>query len=823
MKAWREISGERTRLACRVWRPRRTLSDQDRALPLRSRAVGEGASGSTRGRVRSPDLRIRACCVVGLLFAAITATIWLALPKPPLLDGIPFSQCVRDRHGRLLRLTLTSDQKFRVWTPLREISPELIDATLQYEDKYYAHHPGVNPFALLRSGYHLLHGGGTRSGGSTITMQLARLRFHLQTRTFTGKLTQIRRALEIERHYSKTEILEAYLNLAPYGRNIEGIGAATQIYFEKAPARLTDPEAVALSVIPQRPSRRALLPASDNRSVNFAQNNWYNRAGLETNADFSPRLFQARAKAPGKMLAPHFVQQVLQNNKSGKEISTTLDLEKQELIERRVTDYVAANRTRGIQNAAVMLADTRTMDVLAQVGSADFANVEINGQVDGTRSARSPGSTLKPFVYALAIEQGLIHPLSILADAPHSFGDYNPENFDREFLGPIRATDALARSRNIPAVTLTAQLSHPTLYEFLRRTDVKLAHPESHYGLALPLGGAEVTMEDLVRLYAVLANNGELRPLRRTSRNHAATTSRRVLSPEAAFLTLEMLGNVPRPEMNCADAAHTDRVFWKTGTSHGFHDAWSIAVFDHYVLAVWIGNFDGKPNNGFVGRTAAAPLLFQIIDSLRATWPEQTPPHTPPPGANLKRVEFCATSGDLPEPWCTQRVEGWFIPGISPIKTCSVHREVLVDAATGLRVPIDDGTLQLRREVYEFWPSDLLALFQRAGVPRRAPPPFMPGRAPDLLSGNGQPPRIIAPVSGETREVIFAATKSETVIPLRAKVEADVREIYWFAGKTFIGKATPAEIVSWKSTPGRYELTALDDQGRSGSCTVVVR
>jgi penicillin-binding protein 1C len=185
-------------------------------------------------------------------------------------------------------------------------------------------------------------------------------------------------------------------------------------------------------------------------------------------------------------------------------------------------------------------------------------------------------------------------------------------------------------------------------------------------------------------------------------------------------------------------------------------------------------------------------------------------------------VEFCAISGDLPEPWCTQRVEGWFIPGISPIKNCSVHREVLVDAATGLRVPFDDGTLELRREVYEFWPSDLLALFQRAGVPRRAPPPFMPGRATDFLARNGQAPRIVAPVSGASREVIFAATKSETVIPLRAKAEADVREIYWFAGKTFIAKASPAEVVSWKSAPGRYELTALDDHGRSGSCTVVV-
>jgi len=676
------------------------------------------------------------------------------------------------------------------------------------------------------------------TGGSTITMQVARLRFHLRTRTLTGKCTQIARALELERHYSKAAILEAYLNLAPYGRNIEGIGAASQIYFGKSPARLTAPEAVSLSVIPQSPSRRALLRDRENASVNLAQNNWYDRGGIEKSMQFSPRLFQARADAETKMLAPHFVQQVLELVGSARcadrtpqrgiptqrenlcEIITTLDLAKQQLIERRMANYIAANRSRGFANAAALLVDSRTMDVLAQVGSADFFNEQISGQVDGTGSSRSPGSTLKPFVYALALEQGLIHPLSILSDAPHSFGEYNPENFDREFLGPIHATDALARSRNIPAVALAARLSHPPLYEFLRIAEVRLPHPEEFYGLALPLGGAEISMQDLVRLYAALANNGELCPLRRTAKGPVSPNGKRILSPEAAFLALDMLGNVPRPELNCADASHSDLVFWKTGTSHGFHDAWSIAVFDHYVLGVWIGNFDGRPNSAFVGRTGAAPLLFQIIDSLRASWPEPSQPHLPPPGANLKRVEFCAVSGDLPEPYCTHRVAGWFIPGVSPIKTCDVHREVLVDAKTGLRVPVDDGTREVRREVYEFWPSELLMLFERAGLPRRSPPPYLPDTAAEVLARTGDPPRIIAPVSGTTREIVSSASSA---IPLRAKAEADVRAIYWFADKAFIGKSSPTDVLSWKSAPGHYELTALDDHGRAGSSQVTIR
>jgi penicillin-binding protein 1C len=749
-----------------------------------------------------------------LLICAVISVVWLLLPKPPLLDGIPFSQVVRDRNGKLLRVALSTDQKFRIWMPLSKISPDLVKATLRYEDKYYSKHPGVNPIALARCAWNLARFHRATAGGSTITMQLARLRFHLHTRNVSGKLEQILRALELERHYSKDEILEAYLNLAPYGRNIEGIGAASLIYFDKAAAQLSGPESVALSVIPQSPSRRALFAERDNQSVNLAQSNWYDRTRGDAHA-FSGREFRARVQRDGKFLAPHFVQQVLEKSRSREEIVTTLDLEKQQAIERRIADYVAGNRNRGIENAAAMLVDTRTMDVLAQVGSADFDKIDINGQVDGTRSPRSPGSTLKPFVYALALEQGLIHPLSILADAPRSFGDYNPENFDREFLGPIRACDALARSRNVPAVELTSHLAHPTLFQFLKRSGVQLRHPESFYGLSLPLGGAEVSMQDLVQLYAVLANHGELRSLRFTTREPIAPP-KKILTPEAAFLTLEMLGNVPRPEMNCADGSGSRPVYWKTGTSHGFRDAWSIAVFDHYVLGVWVGNFDGRANPTFVGRTAAAPLLFQIIDSLRASWPEPKTPHLPPPDANLKRIEFCALSGDLPNEHCTQRVEGWFIPGMSPIKTCEVHREVLVDRASGLRVPIDDGTRELRREVYEFWPGEFLTLFEQAGVPRKTPPPFLPETGSELAGRTGHSPRIISPAS---KEIVLASAKT---VPLRAKVDGDVQKIYWFAGKTFIGQAGPNQFLGWEADAGDYEITALDDHGRAASCSVIV-
>jgi penicillin-binding protein 1C len=776
-----------------------------------------------------------------LVFTASMLATWCALPKPPLLDGISFSQCVRDRDGKVLRITLSTDQKFRVYTPLSQISPELIDATLHFEDKHYARHPGVNPIALARCAIELVRFHRAVAGGSTITMQLARLRFHLYTRTLSGKVEQILRAVELERHYSKSQILEAYLNLAPYGRNIEGIGAASQIYFAKPALRLSNLEAVALSVIPQSPTRRALLAGRENPLTREAQQNWYDRLHSSSGGtELSGREFTARGQATRELIAPHFVEQVLQSDLKAGDIITTLDPSRQEVVEKRLAEYVRSNRNRGIENAAAFLVDTKTMEVLAQVGSADFANIAINGQVDGTRSPRSPGSTLKPFVYALAMEQGLIHPLSIVSDAPRSFGDYNPENFDREFLGPIRACDALARSRNVPAVELASRLAHPTLYQFLKRARVPLSRPEGFYGLSLPLGGAEVSMQNLVTLYAMLANGGELRPLRRTidpvndkvasaslpmNPNPTSAGSRchdkqpwQILSPEAAFLTLEMLGNVPRPEINCADSIHAAPVYWKTGTSHGFRDAWAIGVFDHYVLAVWIGNFDGRGNPSFVGRTAAGPLFFQIIDSLRSIWPQPNDPHVPAPGANLKRVEFCAVSGDLPNASCTHRVEGWFIPGISPIHTCEVHRQILVDTDTGLRVAYDDGTHNIRREVYEFWPSDLLEVFEKAGVPRKAPPPYLPGSGADFVGRQSHIPRILSPTAGE--KILGGQNKT---LPLSADAEGDVREIFWFAGKSFLGKTGPQQVLSWRCGTGEYELTALDDHGRACSCSVTVR
>ena len=755
------------------------------------------------------------------LGAALIFLAWFCLPKPPLLDGVSFSRQVFDRDGHLLRLTLSGDGKFRLRIPLAGISPHVVEATEWQEDRYYQYHLGINPVAVLRSVWRYCLGWGhARGGASTISMQLARLRYGLRTRTLHGKLLQMFRAVELERHYSKAELLEAYLNLAPYGHNVEGIGAAARLYLNKAPSELRRQEAVALSVIPQSPTRRAPRVGREKPALSAAQNRLYDRRQTEGRSvdplDREYRFLAANRTFP----APHFTTQVLAEQTGG-ELHTTLSADLQRSLETTVSRYLSVNAPRGFVNAAALLVDTRHLEVLAQVGSADFFDPGIDGQVDGTRRPRSPGSALKPFIYALAMDQGIIHPLSLLSDAPHRFGDYNPENFDRDFVGPITAADALARSRNVPAVSLAAQLRQPTLYRFLQGAGVRLPQAEGYYGLALPLGGAEVTAGDLARLYAALVNNGRLEPLRRTL-DAPEGPAARVFSPEAAFLTLDMLGRIPPPGLSEPDPNFP--VFWKTGTSHGFRDAWCVGAFDHYVLTIWVGRFDGRGNPGFVGRTAAAPLFFNVVDTLRTGGVAHGTPHEPPPGANLRRVELCAVSGRLPTAACRHRTQGWFIPGISPIEPCTIHREILVDAATGMRVRYDDGSRTLHREVYEFWPSDLRELFTRAGLPRRPPPPFLPGTAGDeadgeLVRADGRL-RIVSP-RVDTVYQLRTADADKGGPLLSAQTEADAARVYWFEGRNFLGQSTPQLPLPWTAAkPGTWRLTALDDQGRVDTCIV---
>lgn len=805
------------------------------------------------------------------LALALLAGILRLVPRTPLAASYSSSIAVRDREHRLLRLTLSDDDKYRLWTPLASTSPNLVAAMLLHEDRHFYRHFAVNPLALLRAVYVTYVARERRVGGSTIPMQLARLHYRIKSRSLRGKLSQVLHAIYLELRYPKQELLEAYLNLVPFGQNIEGVAAASQIYFGKSVAKLQLPEALTLAVIPQSPLRRGSVVREGDPSQ--AVNSTGTQALLRARAALyekwltahpSEKRDDALVKLPISLRdtrelpfrAPHFVESVLAQARSDgagqaqpppraspghaaadrNDAITTLDLSLQQLVEKQIKGYVARNRRIGITNAVALLVDSRDVSVRAAVGSADFFDTAIEGQVSGLSARRSPGSTLKPFIFALGIDQGAIHPLTMLKDAQLAFGAYSPENFDGRFAGPLSAKDALVRSRNVPALTVAAKLTNPSFYAFLRSAGIARMKSEEHYGLSLVLGGGEVTMEELATLYAMLANRGLLRPLR-TRKSDPIAPGLRLLSDESSFMTVEMLKDNPRPgEAETHSLRFTVepyRAAWKTGTSYGFRDAWTAGIIGPYVLVVWIGNFSGEGNPAFVGVSAAAPLFFAIGDALYARLRDLSEPPRPLP-SNLARVPVCAVSGQIPSKFCPHKKNTWFIPGRSPIDVCQIHRPVLIDELTGKQICGGAGAAGKRRgrlEVYEFWPSDLLRLFQQAGLPRRTPPPAEgPGCDLTTQSSLGQAPNITSPLRG----VVYTLTEGSGLrdndgdkrdsIALTAITDADASEVFWFVGGTLAGRSKTGQPFLWKlpTTPGKYVIRAVDDHGRSDTRELTV-
>jgi penicillin-binding protein 1C len=753
--------------------------------------------------------------VIGALVFAVALLALRLWPHPPLSSFAPSSTAVLAADNSLLRLTLAQDEQYRLWTPLEKISPRLVDAVLLQEDQWFYWHPGVNLPSLLRGAWET-YAGGNRQGGSTLTMQLARLMYGLNTRTPLGKLRQIAYALWLEARYSKHDILEAYLNLAPYGGNIQGVGASSLIYFGKTPDRLTLPEALTLAVLPQRPNHTDPKPARDRLFARWQEHHAVTQS--EQRLITLPLPMRGIAQLP--FAAPHFAERVLADaDVSQRTLHTTLQPRLQSLLERQIQQYIVQNRPRGIKNAVAMLVDTRDQSVVALVGSADYHNEAIAGQVNGTLAKRSPGSTLKPFIYALAFDQGVIHPQSILKDAPTAFGPFQPENFDGRFVGPISAHDALIRSRNIPAVYVASKLRNPNLYAFLKTAGISRLQSEQHYGLALVLGGGEVTMEELATLYTMLANQGTLRPLH-TLTDAPPGDSMQMLSPEASFMALNILRDNPRPDgVTMARGSRWD-VAWKTGTSWGFRDAWTAGVVGPYALVVWVGNFDGSSNPAFVGIETAAPLFFRIADALPITLPQERQPLRLPP-RSLKKVAVCAASGDLPNAWCPQTVETWFIPGKSPIRVSTLHRPVIVDNRTGRAAcpPYDPATTHT--EIAEFWPSDMMRLFREAGMPRRAPPTAScPGAGiPDT---DADVPHITSPLLSVA--YTLRLSRPQETLALQATAGADAKSLYWFADKNYLGNVpSTGGGLPWRpETAGWHSLTVVDDKGRSATRDVRV-
>ncbi|MBK8440773.1 MAG: penicillin-binding protein 1C [Rhodobacter sp.] len=553
---------------------------------------------------------------------------------PPL--ALETSVEVLDRDGHLLRAYTVADGRWRLHVDLADVDPRYIDMLLTYEDRRFRDHPGVDWRSMLRAAVQAAWNGRIVSGGSTLSMQVARLLEEGTTGEVGGKLRQMRVALALERRLSKDEILTLYLLLAPYGGNLEGVRAASLSYFGKEPGRLTPAEAALLVAIPQSPETRRPDRAADRAEA--ARNRVLDRAVSFDLIDAEEATAALREKVPGLRKpfpahAPHLADRARAEDPMAQEHHLTLDLSLQKALEGLAIDAVRG-RGEALQ-VAIVVADHRSGEILASVGSAGFVDDKRQGFVDMTTALRSPGSTLKPLVYGLAFDEGLAHPETMIDDRPTVFGTYAPQNFDKLYRGTIRVREALQMSLNIPVVMLTEALGPAKLLSAMGKAGMKYELPGGQPGLALALGGVGVTLQDMVQLYAAIARGGVALPLSWRMAGDRPE-GQRLIGAVAAWQVGDILAGLAPPP-----GAPSNRLAYKTGTSYGHRDTWAIGFDGRHVIGVWMGRADGTPVPGMFGADLAAPVLFQAFNRLKP----KLDPQPPAPPATL-----LVSNAQLPQP-----------------------------------------------------------------------------------------------------------------------------------------------------------------------------
>ena len=564
---------------------------------------------------------IAAIGVVGV--AAVQTVGEIEASLPPMLDpsAVPTSTIVVDRDGRLLRPFTIVDGRWRLPVTKADVDQKYLAMLIAYEDRRFAEHDGVDARAILRAAWQFVRAGGhIVSGSSTLTMQVARLIDDTNTRSIAGKLRQIAIARKLESQFSKNQILQLYLTLAPYGGNIEGIRAASLAYFGKEPSRLTTSEAALLVALPQSPEARR--PDKNSEAARISRDRVLDRLALAGAIDPDSALAAKSERIPENrrpfpMLAPHLGQQAVAAHPERSVHRLTIDRDLQASLESLAADRIA---TLGPKlSVAIVVADELSGAILASVGSAGLFEDARDGHVDMTRAERSPGSTLKPLIYGLAFEAGLAHPESLIEDRPTGFGAYAPQNFDGFHRGTVTVREALTQSLNVPAIIALNAVGPARLLARLKRAAVTAVMPDaSAPGLAIGLGGLGVTLRDLVALYAAIARGGAAVALRDgVDDPPPQETGAPVLSPSAAWYVSDILSGTP-PPINGSPG----RVAYKTGTSYGYRDAWAIGFDGSHVVGVWVGRPDGTPVAGLSGVVTAAPILFEAFDRVG---PKRTP------------------------------------------------------------------------------------------------------------------------------------------------------------------------------------------------------
>ncbi|KRD03851.1 MULTISPECIES: peptidoglycan glycosyltransferase PbpC [Pseudomonas] len=751
----------------------------------------------------------------------VVALLWLADRIWPLpLPQDDLARVVLAEDGTPLWRFADANGVWRYPVYTSEVSPYYLDALLTYEDRWFYQHPGVNPLALVRATWQNLSGARVVSGGSTLSMQVARL-LDPHSRTLHGKLRQLWRTAQLEWHLSKDEILNLYLNRAPFGGTLQGVAAASWAYLGKSPSQLTHAEAALLAVLPQAPSR--LRPDRHPQRAQEARDKVLRRL-----AEFQvwPQSAVDEALEEPLLLAPRLEPSLapllarrLNRPDSPPLIRTTLDA----TLQRRLEDLLLGWRARLPEHtsAAILVVEEESMAVRAYLGSVDINDTKRFGHVDMISALRSPGSTLKPFLYGMALDDGLIHSESLLQDVPRRYGDYRPGNFSMGFTGAVPASTALSSSLNLPAVQLLEAYGPKRFAAQMRIGGMPLALPAlAEPNLALILGGAGSRLEDLVSGYSALARDGKSATLRLQPDD--TLRERPLLSPGAAWIVRRILSGQARPDRDPrAELVQRPVLAWKTGTSYGFRDAWAIGVGPRYLIGVWIGRPDGTPVPGQFGLASAAPLMLQVHDVLtnRDSQRGISAPVKPVP-ANIGVAAICWPLGQpmsRSDPNCRRQRFAWTLDNTTPPTLQALDQPLSVGLmesiwvnAKGLRV--DAHCPGATPQNIALWPAPLepwLPRIERREARIPAPDPDCP---PPALAA-ASPLSIVGVREGDQLRLPAASQQA-----LRLKISAlgGSGRRWWFLNGAPLGDSANQDSINASfERLGRYQLSVLDEAGQT--------
>ncbi len=740
------------------------------------------------------------CAIGGLAVACLGLAAWIAWPLPDdlLRPGRVQSLTIADRHGVPLRATRAGDGSRAHWVELAAMDPDLPRAFVAVEDKRFHRHHGIDLRAVARAARDNLVAGHVVSGASTITMQLARL-LRPMGRGLGGKALQTLWAWRLETHLTKTEILEQYLNRVPLGQGVIGVDAATRLYFGSSAERVSLGQAALLAGLAQAPSSQNPLVAPDRATVSRVRG--LDALAAENYAGFDEIARARREPLVGSergtpFLAPHYTSRVLfWAEREGRSLlgnwRTSLDLGLQTELEAEVRHTVEQLADRGARHAAAVVLDNRTGEILAWVGSPDFW-ADTAGQVDMVVSPRQPGSTLKPFLYALAFDRG-VTAATVLPDIARTYqtgtGPYHPRNYDRRYHGPVRVREALASSYNVPAVELADRMGYATLLHGLHRAGFgSLSRSPEHYGLGLALGNGDVTLLELANAYRALANGGEWTPYRWWvgHDNRPEGPGTRVVSARSAVLTLDILADQDARIPGFGLRTPFDwpfRAAAKTGTSRHFTDNWAVAVTQGFTVAVWAGNFSGRPMEGVSGISGAGPLLHRAVLRTAKRYPAGA--LQAPSEAGLEQASICRLSGLRATPRCPSLTEQ-FVPGTIPRVACDWHQD------EGLRLPA----------AYAEWAAVNEAPATMGGGAVAPRPGAVARSGPAVLT-------ITSPQDGDRYRLPPGVDPRYATIPLRATAAGTAGSIRWYVDGARVSGPR------WVPAPGRHEITAESGSARA--------